>query len=166
MALAAALLALAAASCGTRIETPKPVEPTLTALTAGGLACADPRRDNVPSGLLQWSCEGELNSAKVVVLVDGDANGVFEFTATILSQGDRHAQSETFVSLLRSTGVAGSHEGDFVKWLQAWDGKDATVEFDRASGRLFAEDINPTLNLTPGPRRFIGDPAVSSTSSS
>jgi hypothetical protein len=159
--VAAVGLAIGSASCVAGIETPKSVEPTLSALAGSGLACAAPQRDNVPSGLLQWRCEGDLKGEKLVVLVDGDVDGVFEFTATILSASDRHAQSETFVSLLRTTGIAGNHEDEFVHWLQDWDGKDGTIEFGRANGRLFAEDVQPTLNVRPGPRRFIGDPAGS-----
>ena len=93
------------------------------------------------------------------VLVDGDAKGVFEISATIQSALDRDAQSETFINLLRVTGIAGIHQDEFTSWIRAWNGEDQVVEFGRASGRLSASELRPSLNLAPGPRRSVDDPA-------
>jgi hypothetical protein len=155
-----ALLAFAAlvAACTPAVETPRSMERTLATLTANGLVCGDPQVDNVPSGLLQWRCPGQFAGQDVLVLVDGDAKGVFEINATIESALDHPAQAETFIKLLRATDIAGNHQDEFIGWLQAWKGEDTNITFGRASGRLFASDLHPSLRIAPGPRRSVDDP--------
>jgi hypothetical protein len=78
--------------------------------------------------------------------------------ATIESALDHRAQAETFIKLLRATGIAGDHQDEFIGWLQGWNGQDTDVTFGRASGRLFASDLHPSLRISPGPRRSVDDP--------
>jgi hypothetical protein len=146
------------AACTPAVETPRSMEGTLAALAANGLACGDPQADNVPSGLLQWRCPGRFDGQDLIVLVDGDAKGVFEINATIESMLDHQAQAETFIKLLRATEITGDHQDEFIGWLQAWDGQDSAITFGRASGRLFASDLHPSLRISPGPRRSVDDP--------
>jgi hypothetical protein len=145
-------------ACSPSVETPKSMEGTLAALTANGLACGDPRVDNVPSGLLQWRCPGQFEGQDLLVLVDGDAKGVFEINATIESALDHRAQAETLIKLLRATDIAGNHQDEFIGWLQAWNGQDTDITFGWASGRLFASDLHPSLRISPGLRRSVDDP--------
>src|SRR5437867_3980440 len=78
-ALVGLILALTTGCIG-RGATPPAVEPTLAALATLGLDCGDGMKDNVPSGLFQWSCAGAIESTGSTVLVDGNADGVAGIT--------------------------------------------------------------------------------------
>lgn len=149
--------AMLGASCAP-VEIPISTQSVLTALAANGFVCQDPRIDNVPSGLTQWSCEGKLAGAEATVLVDGDAQGVFVVTTTITRRIPRQDQVKAFLDLLRVTHVSGDHEAEFGQWLEAWDGSDRNVEFGRAGGRLFGGDTPATFEIRPGPRRSVANP--------
>jgi hypothetical protein len=69
------VLALAAGCIG-RGTTPAAVQPTLAAIETLGFRCGNGVRDNVPSGLFQWSCSGSMEAARSTVLVDGNDAGI------------------------------------------------------------------------------------------
>jgi hypothetical protein len=77
---AAVILALASGCAG---QAAPAVQPTLSAIETLGLQCGDAIRDNVPSGLLQWSCAGTLEATRASVLVDGNDEGVEGITLTL-----------------------------------------------------------------------------------
>jgi hypothetical protein len=72
--LTAVLVAFLVAACGSTV--PGTVAPTIAALEQLGLDCGDGLKDNVPSGLYQWSCAGTIDDERVTVLVDGNDEGV------------------------------------------------------------------------------------------
>jgi hypothetical protein len=85
----AGVLALAiTAGCFGRATTPPAVQPTLAAIETIGLRCGDGAKDNVPSGLFQWSCAGALEGARSNVLVDGNDEGVAGITLFVDDIGD------------------------------------------------------------------------------
>src|SRR5207344_1807642 len=76
------ILALAA-GCDGLSTRPATVQPTLDAIESLGMRCGDGVRDNVPSGLSQWSCTGSLDGASSTLLVDGNAEGVAGITLVV-----------------------------------------------------------------------------------
>jgi hypothetical protein len=75
-AVAGFLILALAAGCSPRETTPDAVLTTLAAIEALGLRCGAGLRDNVPSGLFQWSCDGSIEGVHSVLLVDGSHEGV------------------------------------------------------------------------------------------
>src|SRR5439155_17039957 len=49
------LILIASAIVGCRSATPAAVAPSIEAWSTFGLSCGEPRADNVPSGLFQWT---------------------------------------------------------------------------------------------------------------
>ena len=92
------ILASAAACAGP--TTPAAVQPTLTAIETLGLRCGDGVKDNVPSGLFQWSCSGAMEAVKATVLVDGNAEGVAGFTLFFQDLSDPAIARDRFGKLV------------------------------------------------------------------
>jgi hypothetical protein len=63
------------------------VQPTISAIETLGFHCGDGIRDNVPSGLFQWSCVGALEATRASVLVDGNDEGVEGLTLDVEDPG-------------------------------------------------------------------------------
>jgi len=82
-ALVAILVLALATGCSDPESTLSGVQPTLAALDALGFRCGDGAKDNVPSGLLQWSCSGEMEGAPLTVLVDGNEQGTTGITLVV-----------------------------------------------------------------------------------
>jgi hypothetical protein len=87
-ALVGSLILALAAGCVGQLTTPAAVRPTLEAITSLGFRCGDGHRDNVPSGLLQWSCGGSIDSVRSTVLVDGNDGGVAGITLLVEAPSD------------------------------------------------------------------------------
>ena len=81
------VLALAAGCIGPG-TTPAAVQPTLAAIETLGFRCGDGVKDNVPSGLFQWSCSGSMETARSTVLVDGNDGGVAGITLFVDNPSD------------------------------------------------------------------------------
>jgi hypothetical protein len=81
------ILALAA-GCFGRGTTPAAVQPTLAAIETLGFRCGDGAKDNVPSGLFQWSCSGAMEASRSTVLVDGNEDGVAGITLFVENPSD------------------------------------------------------------------------------
>jgi hypothetical protein len=79
-AVIGSLILVLAAGCFGRGTSPAAVQPTLAAIETLGFRCGDGARDNVPSGLFQWSCGGAMEASRSSVLVDGNADGVMGIT--------------------------------------------------------------------------------------
>ena len=77
-----------AAGCIGRMATPALVRPTLAAIEILGFRCGDGLKDNVPSGLFQWSCRGAMDAAPSTVLVDGNEDGVEAITLFVSDPSD------------------------------------------------------------------------------
>jgi hypothetical protein len=93
------VLALVAAYIG-RGTTPAAVRPTLTAIEALGFRCGDGVKDNVPSGLFQWSCVGAMDAARSTVLVDGNDEGVAAITLFVDDPSDAGVARSAFGRLV------------------------------------------------------------------
>jgi hypothetical protein len=76
------------------------VQPTLAALDTLGFRCGDGAKDNVPSGLLQWSCSGEMEGAALTVLVDGNEEGTAGITLLVDDPGDPGLAGRAFGRLV------------------------------------------------------------------
>ena len=64
------------AGCAAAPSAPPAVQPSLAALEALGIGCDAGVEDNVPSGLVQWTCTGSLEGTGVTVLIEGNDEGV------------------------------------------------------------------------------------------
>jgi len=82
--LAAALFASVVGCAG----TPAAVRPTLAGIVALGYRCGEGMKDNVPSGLFQWDCDGTVDGTVSTVLVDGNEEGVAGITLFIGESDD------------------------------------------------------------------------------
>lgn len=87
-AIGASLILAFVAGCVGPGNDPPAVQPTLAALETLGLDCGNATKDNVPSGLFQWSCAGAIESRQSSVLVDGNADGVAGITLVVDVPGD------------------------------------------------------------------------------
>jgi hypothetical protein len=79
---ATALLALLVGCTGVP-AAPSAVQPTLAGIDTLGFHCDEGIRDNVPSGLVQWPCQGTVDGFGSTVLVDGNQEGVAGITLVI-----------------------------------------------------------------------------------
>ena len=87
-AVASILVIALATGCGLRETAPDAVRPTLAAIEALGLRCGDGVKDNVPSGLFQWSCRGAIEGVGTALLVDGNEKGVAGLTLLVDDPSD------------------------------------------------------------------------------
>ncbi len=151
-------ITLTACACGLPMsERPIGVEDQLGALRGAGLECQDPEPDNVPSGLLQWTCQGEVDDTTVVVVMDGDERGVFEVSAGIDNSAGRLAQIRAWNQWLRMTGLTGSHETEILSWLETWDGGDIATRAGAVTAEIINLSSQTILRVSPGPRRQVDD---------
>jgi hypothetical protein len=98
---AAGILAFAlAAGCLGRATAPPAVQPTLAAIETIGFRCGDGAKDNVPSGLFQWSCGGAVEAARSTVLVDGNSEGVAGITLFVDGSSDPGVARSAFGRLV------------------------------------------------------------------
>jgi hypothetical protein len=79
---AIALLAVLAGCAGAR-SAPPAVQATLVGIDTLGFRCGEGIPDNVPSGLVQWHCQGSVDGFGSTVLVDGNEEGVAGITMVI-----------------------------------------------------------------------------------
>src|SRR5947199_3214479 len=86
------LILIASAIVGCRSATPAAVAPSIEAWSTLGLSCGEPRADNVPSGLFQWTCRSDHRGIPLTLLVDGDDHGVFMMTAQVPGGTDPRAR--------------------------------------------------------------------------
>lgn len=113
------ILGLAAACVGT--GTPNAVRPTLAAIETLGFRCGDGLRDNVPSGLFQWSCSGALEAARSTVLVDGNEEGVAGITLFVDQPGDAGVARSGFGRLVDAVPPL-SHAPVLKETVAGWTG--------------------------------------------
>lgn len=100
--LAATVLAILAAACQGTSPTPPAVTPTLAAIHAIDFTCGGGIKDNVPSGLSQWACEGTVQRQPTTILVDGNDEGVAGLTLNV------HASMDPSIALAGFRQVAGT----------------------------------------------------------
>jgi len=159
----AALIPLVLAGCLGAPATPAAVAPSLDGWRGLGLSCTGPTEDNVPSGLLQWSCHGTLNGADLSATLDGDAEGVFGIRATLPAGTDKEAIAGAFGDLVDATPALSSADGQIRPWLEAHDGPESYGEYglieEFGTSRVMLRVDEPwiTLIISPGPRRSVGD---------
>jgi len=97
--LTAALVALVVGCNG----APAAIRPTLAGIIALGYRCGEGMKDNVPSGLFQWHCDGTVDGTVSTVLVDGNQEGVAGITLFINESDDPEIARVGFARLV--TGV-------------------------------------------------------------
>jgi hypothetical protein len=93
------ILALAEGCIG-RGPAPAAVQPALAAIETLGFRCGDGVRDNVPSGLFQWSCAGRMDAVRSTVLLDGNEEGVAGITFVVDGPSDPRVARSGFGRLL------------------------------------------------------------------
>jgi hypothetical protein len=94
--LTAALVALVAGCNG----TPAAVRPTLAGIIALGYRCGEGMKDNMPSGLFQWQCDGAVDETASTVLVDGNQEGVVGMTLFVDTSTDPEVARRSFARLV------------------------------------------------------------------
>jgi hypothetical protein len=101
-ALAGILVIALAAGCSPRETAPGAVQATLAAIETLGLRCGDGAKDNVPSGLFQWTCRGAIEGVRSALLVDGNQDGVAGMTLFVDDPGDPGVARTQFGRLVDS----------------------------------------------------------------
>ena len=94
------LVVLILAGCAVRTAIPGAVRPTVAAIETIGYRCGDGVKDNVPSGLFQWSCNGTIAGVPSMILVDGNAEGVAGVTLVVEDPRDPGATARQFARLV------------------------------------------------------------------
>jgi hypothetical protein len=125
-AVAGILVVALAAGCSLRETAPGAVQPTLAAIEALGLRCGDGVKDNVPSGLFQWSCSGAIEGVGSALLVDGYQEGVAGLTLFVDDPSDpgvARTQFGRFVEAIPSLTRAAVLKDTLASWKggpQTW----------------------------------------------
>jgi len=149
--LIASILAVAIlGGCSAAPLTPAAVRPTLDSLSALGLGCSDPTVDNVPSGLLQWSCRGAVRNASLTVAVDGDDAGVFGIVAQVPGATDAATAGQVFADLVASMPPLAPNRNEIQGWVQRWDGRAESLETAAAHLQIQRDATWITLAIAPG----------------
>jgi hypothetical protein len=99
-AVAGILVIALAAACSPRETAPGAVQATLAAIETLGLRCGDGLKDNVPSGLFQWSCSGAIEGVHSTLLVDGNQEGVAGLTLLVDDPSDPRVARSQFGRLV------------------------------------------------------------------
>jgi hypothetical protein len=124
------------------------------------MRCGKPQEDNIPSGLLQWSCRGTFEGVEISGNLDGHDQGVFGFQVVVPAATEPDAARDAFARLVEATPPLDGHETDIVEFIDSWPGIDAIGSFGDARVRVDADGIWRVLTVSPGPRR-LGDDAAS-----
>jgi len=96
---ALAFLAIAMGCAGVN-SAPPAVQETLVGIESLGFRCGEGEADNVPSGLYQWRCKGELDGVGSTVLVDGNPVGVAGITMVTDNSTDPNVARTAFARLV------------------------------------------------------------------
>ena len=107
-------------------RAPSAIEPTLLAIHDIGPTCGDGVRDNVPSGLYQWRCEGPIDNLNAVILVDGNDQGVASVTLVTREPVDPDATRTRFGRLVESVPPLDRHPG-LTGALIGWSGGEQRI---------------------------------------
>jgi len=149
--LIALILAVAMlGGCAAAPLTPAAVRPTLDSLSALGLRCSNPTADNVPSGLLQWSCRGAVGSASLTVVVDGDEAGVFGIVAQVPGATDAATAGQVFADLVAAMPPLAPDRDEIQGWVRRWDGRSQSLETGTAHFQIQQDATWITLAIAPG----------------
>jgi hypothetical protein len=163
LAILAALVPVVLAGCLGGPTMPAAVAPSLDGWRSLGLTCATATVDNVPSGLLQWSCHGAVRSVDVSATLDGDEKGVFAITATMPAGTDREAIAGAFGDLVDATPALAAARGQIRPWLEdqgdpsSYGESGSMAEFGMSRVKLWADETLLVLDISPGPRRSVSD---------
>ena len=163
--LAAALVLMAITGCAidvnefNRPAAPDQVRPTLEAWSDAGMVCRGPTEDEIPSGLLQWSCRGVLEGVEVSGNLDGDDQGVFAFQVVVPAATEPDAARDAFARLVDATPPLDGLETDIVEFIDGWPGINAVGSFGDARVRVDVDGIWRVLTVSPGPRHSVDDAA-------
>ena len=114
---------LALAGCN---SAPSAVQPTLGSIHDIGLTCGDGVRDNVPSGLYQWRCEGPIDSLNAVILVDCNDQGVAGVTLVTRDPVAADATRARFERLVETVPPLDRQQG-LAEALTGWSGTQQRV---------------------------------------
>lgn len=163
LALAVAIIAISGCAPDVSIfgrrAVPDRVRPTLDAWTDAGMVCTGPTEDNVPSGLLAWSCKGVLGDVEISGSLEGDEQGVFGFQVVVPAVTQPNAARDTFDRLVDATPPLDGLEADISGFIDGWPGLDVVGSFGDARVRVDVDDIWRALTVSPGPRHQV-DSAV------
>ena len=129
----------------------------MDAIVTLGLRCSDPSVDNVPSGLLQWSCRGTVRNASLTIVVDGDDAGVFEIVAQVPGGTDPALAGQVFTDLIAATPPLAANRDEIRAWLQAWRGRPQSLDAGTAHLQIEQDPTWITLAISPGPRHSVSD---------
>lgn len=137
-------------------STPDLVRPTLEGWRSIGLSCTGPTKDNVPSGLVQWSCRGTLGDVELSGVFDGDDQGLFSLQVVVPAATPPDAASAAFARLVDATPPLDGHESEIDAFVAGWPPIAETGSFGTARVRVDVDAIWRSLNIFPGPRYSVG----------
>jgi hypothetical protein len=133
------------------------VVPSLDSWQHAGLSCDGPHEDGVPSGLLQWRCEGTLGGIETTANLDGDDKGVFQIVAQVAPSTDLASAIAAFGGLVDATPALAQVDEPVLAWLDKWDGTDTSGAFGTSWVRISKDPAWITFSVFPGPRRTVND---------
>ena len=164
VALLALVLALTATSgCALDVNhlgrpaVPDRVRPTLEAWSDEGMSCTGPAEDDVPSGLLAWSCQGVLAGVEISGTLEGDDQGLFDFQVVVPAATQADVARDAFALLVDATPPLDGLETDIVDFIDGWPGIDVVGTFGDARVRVDVDDIWRALTVSPGPRHQVDE---------
>ena len=153
--LIALILAVAMlGGCAPAPLTPAAVRPTLDSLSTLGLGCSDPTVDNVPSGLLQWSCRGAVRNASLTIVVDGDEAGVVGIVAQVPGATDAATAGRVFADLVAAIPPLAPDRHEIQGWVRGWDGRSQWLENGTAHLQIQQDAAWITLAMIAGSPGF------------
>jgi hypothetical protein len=138
---------------------PSAMVPTLDGWRALGLTCGEPREDNVPNNLLQWTCRGTVEGIELTAVIDGNRHGVFELVADVPAATDPEAAGETFAALAGATPFLADPCAEVADWIRAEIDNDARTSTSCEGARIFLERDPAwiTLEAFPVPQPELSD---------
>ena len=158
--VAIALIGLTLMACSALVGpgVPESVRPTLEAWRAIGLTCGDPTEDNVPSGLLQWSCRGDFDGVDLAGTLDGDDRGVFGLQFVVPAATRADVALNAFSRLVDATPSLDGHESEIAAFISGWPGLNSIGSFGDVNVRADVDATLRAVTISPGPRRNVDDP--------
>lgn len=143
------VLALVLAGCSATAQAPALVRPTLVAVEGMGFRCDDGIPDNVPSGLVQWTCPGTVEGTRASVLVEGNADGVASVMLVVDGRPDPAIARRGWAQLAGAVpplSAAPAVGGAIVDWVGV---EPATREIDGVRIRAECDEFQCIVNVVP-----------------
>jgi hypothetical protein len=124
---------------------------TLEEWKAIGLACTGPTKDNVPSGLFQWSCRGQRHGVELSGVLDGDDRGVVSLQFVVDASTTPDAALDAFAGLVDATSQLDGHAAEIIAFIAGWPSIGTTGSFGPTRVRIDVDQIWRSIYVSVRP---------------